>query len=112
MKYRRGDCVYIIPRTRMNPEPETGYPAILLTDGDIYANRRVNCVLVTRFPRDLCSSDVQVDVTGIPSVARCAVIQSMGIDTLGAYIGRCTEEEMNDIDRAVARSLGLVGYGY
>ena len=110
-KYRRGDCVYILPKTRMNPDPACGYPAIILTDGDIYKNRRVNCVLVTRFPRDLCDTDVQVDVTGVPSVARCGVIQSMSLDTLGDFIGRCTDEELYDIERAVAHALGL-HYGF
>ena len=108
--YKRGDVVYSIPGN--GRFGGTGYPVVILSDGDLSFNRRVNAVNLTLFPRDLQSTDVVVEATGTPSVARCGVIQSIPTEWLGDYIGECTEEEMNDISLAVANSLGLKRYGY
>ena len=108
--YKRGDVVYSLPGGgRLGG---TGYPVVIISDGDLSFNKRVNAVNLTLFPRDLRSTDVVVEATGNPSVARCGVIQSIPVDWLGDYIGECTEEEMTDISLAVAHSLGLKKYGY
>ena len=101
---KRGDVYYVIPH---NGRHGAGYPAVILSDGDLNYNKRVNAVQLTLFPRGLLSTDVVVEATGTPSVARCAVIQAIPVEWLGDYIGECTEEELEDISNAVAHSLGL-----
>ena len=107
---KRGDVYYVIPHNGRNGN--TGYPAVILSDGDLNYNKRVNAVQLTLFPRGLLSSDVVVEATGTPSVARCAVLQAIPVEWIGDFIGECTDEEMCDISNAVARSLGLKQYGY
>lgn len=40
----------------------------------------------------------------------CEQINTVSLERLGNYIGRCTAEEMRDIDIAVATALGLKKY--
>lgn len=40
----------------------------------------------------------------------CEQINTVSVERLGSYIGRCTAEEMRDIDIGVATALGLKKY--
>ena len=104
---RRGDCYFVLPNGPMSK----GYPAVILSAGELGNLRRINMVQLSLFPRSLSDTDVVVEVTGTPSVARCEVVQSIKPETLGDFVGCCTEEEMQDIGAAVARGLGLKNYG-
>ena len=110
IKLKRGDVVYSLPHgDRLGGG---GYPVVIMSDGDLSFNRRVNAVQLSLFPRSLLPTDVVVEATGTPSVARCGVIQSLPVEWIGDYIGECTEEELADISNAVAHALGLNKYGY
>lgn len=105
----RGDIFYV---EKMGSKPTgseqwAGRPAIVVSNNT--RNREsdvIEVVYLTGSVKTPLPTHVKV-IAKIPSIAICEQITSVSKSRLGEYIKSCTEKEMQEIDRALAISLGL-----
>ena len=78
-------------------------------EGNRYSET-VQVAYCTTQPKSNLPTHVEILSTGRASTVMCEQINTVSLERLGNYIGRCTAEEMRDIDIAVATALGLKKY--
>lgn len=69
----------------------------------------VEIVYMTTQPKTDLPTHVTVRSTGRVSTVLCEQVYSVSTERIGAYIGQCTEKEMENIDLALMISLQLDG---
>lgn len=107
---RRGDIFYIC---KSEEEPEgseqwAGRPAVVVSNDK--ANQYsdiIEVVYLTGKTKTPLPTHVNV-IAKIPSLALCEQITSVSKKRLGEYVKSCTTKEMQEIDKALAVSLGLL----
>jgi len=106
---RRGDIFYIEKHGwQCGSEQFSGRPGVVVSN-DVN-NRRsgtVEIVYCTTKPKESMPTHVQILSTRSPSTVLCEQITTVSVERLGDYIGRCSEEEMAEIDLALAESIGI-----
>lgn len=107
---RRGDIFYVCKSEEETTGAEqwAGRPAVIVSNDK--ANQYsdiVEVVYLTGKTKTPLPTHVNV-IAKIPSLALCEQITSVSKKRLGEYVKSCTTKEMQEIDRALAVSIGLV----
>ena len=106
---RRGDVYYIFKAgDAPGCEQHAGRPAVVVSND--LNNRHSSVVevvyLTTKDKRPL-PTHVTIHATQTKALVLCEQINSVSVTRLGNFVGRCSEEEMQRIDNALAVSLEL-----
>lgn len=108
MKYaKRGQMYYVRKGKDYMHDRGQGRPAIIVSDARINESTdRVMVIYMTRTDSGR-PAHILVNVCGTPSYAICDNINTIFKDRLENYIGEVTPEEMQNIDKALIKSLDL-----
>ena len=111
MNIKRGDIYWI---EQSNYRPAVGSvqkprrPGIVVSNNANNAfSNTIEIVYLTGKPKKEIPTHCAIVSTGTHSTALCEQIQTISIEQITQYIGRCTDEEMAEIDKCIAISLGL-----
>lgn len=110
MEIRRGD-IYWIEMGECEPVGCIQYgdrPAIIVSNdkNNEYSNV-VEIVYLTKSPKKPYPTHCAIISSKSPSTALCEQIHSVPKENLGNYVGTCTKEEMDNVDRCIMVSLGI-----
>lgn len=106
---KRGEIYFIAHRHTVGSEVAKGRPAIIVSADALNATAEVvEVVFLTTKPKKELPTHVGINATGITSTALCEQVTTVSKALVGDYFGRCTEEEMEGIDRALCASLGIL----
>lgn len=109
MSIKRGDIFYIQKGwATTGSEQYAGRPGIIVSNNE--NNRHSDTVEIV-----YCTTKIKAGLpthttvwsTPYESTVLCEQVTTVSVDRLGDYIGRCTEDEMREIDQCVMTSLGL-----
>lgn len=104
----RGDVFYITKTPTYGAETEAGRPAVVVSNDVNNCNSNVmEVVYLTTKYKTPQSTHVTITTTGVTSTVLCEQITSVDISRFSDYIGRCSDEDMADIDNALRHSLAL-----
>ena len=104
----RGDVFYITKTPTYGAETEAGRPAIVVSNDVNNCNSNVmEVVYLTTKYKTPQPTHVTITTTGVTSTVLCEQITSVDISRFSDYIGRCSDEDMADIDNALRCSLAL-----
>lgn len=111
MSIRRGD-IYWIEQSKYRPTvgsvQKPGRPGIVVSnDANNTCSLTLEIVYLTGKPKKCLPTHCAINSSPRPSIALCEQIQTISDEQLRDYIGHCTDEEMEEIDRCIAISLGL-----
>lgn len=107
---KRGDIYYIAHRYTVGSEMAKGRPAVIVSADALNDTAEVvEVVFLTTKPKKEMPTHVGINSTRLPSTACCEQITTVSKELVGDYFGRCTEEEMAEINRALRRSLDICG---
>ena len=112
---KRGE-IYYISRSVSNPpvgsEQIPGRPGVIVSNDTFNrASSTVQVVyLTTRIKAEL-ESHVDIESAAKPSTALCEQLYTVDKGRVGSYVGKCTDEEMEGIDKAIIYALGLPVHG-
>lgn len=111
MNVKRGDIYWITsnphrPTTGSVQKP--GRPGIIVSnDANNACAYTFEVVYLTGKPKKELPTHCTINSAQRTSIALCEQIQTVSDEQLREYIGHCTDEEMKQIDRGIAISLGL-----
>ena len=108
---KRGQ-IYYIENSRTNSpvdsEQFSGRPAIIVSnDKNNKFSDVVEVIYLTTQPKSDLPTHVRVCSTNRISTALCEQITSVSVSRIGDYIASCSDQEMLNIDVALAISLGI-----
>ena len=111
MNVKRGD-IYWITKNPYRPTSgsvqEPGRPGIIVSnDANNACAHTLEIVYLTGSPKKELPTHCTINSALMISTAMCEQIQTVSDEQIGKYIGRCTKEELKQIDRCLAISLGL-----
>lgn len=106
----RGDIFYVLP-TDDKPcgsEQISGRPGIIVSnDKNNRHSTVVEVVYLTKQDKKPLPTHINVMSRGIRSTALCEQIDSISIDRLSNKIGHISDDEMNELNKALMTSLSL-----
>lgn len=107
---QRGEIYYVekLDTENMGSEQRANRPAIIVSNN--LCNKHspvVEIVYLTTQPKREMPTHVPINSAKYPGTALCEQIHSVAVERLGDYVGRCTRDEMAQIDEALCASLGL-----
>lgn len=106
-KITRGDIFYVNKGDNNGSEQKAGRPALIVSNdlNNKYSTTVEVVYLTTKKKHPL---PTHVEVRGrVPSIVLCEQITTVDKKRLGAFVRCCTRDEMEEIDKALAVSLGL-----
>ena len=105
---KRGDIYYVYPVDFNGSEQGGGRPAIVVSNdiGNHYAPI-VSVVFLTTQKKKNLPTHAAIKSSARDSIALCEQVSTVSKERLGAYIAACSNDEMQEVDRAVAIALGL-----
>lgn len=105
----RGDIFYVESDYQtVGSEQRAGRPAIIVSNDTANKNSPVvEIVYLTTQDKNDQPTHVEIRSSTKPSTALCEQIDSVSKTRLGDYMATCTQNEMMNIDIALAISLGL-----
>lgn len=105
---KRGEIYYIHHRHTVGKEIAKGRPAIIVSI-DVLNNTSevVEVVFLTTQPKKNLPTHVLIKATGTTSTALCEQVNTVSKTLVGTYFGKCTAEEMKQVDAALRSSLGI-----
>lgn len=111
MGIKRGD-IYWIELGKYRPAvgsvQKPGRPAIIVSnDTNNARSLTFEVVYLTGKPKKALPTHCTIRSATHPSTALCEQVTTVSKEQLRDYTGHCTEEEMAEIDRCIAISLGL-----
>lgn len=108
LKIRRGDIFYVRKGWVTGSEQQSGRPGVIVSNEEnnkhsttvevVYCTTRIKAELPTH---------TTILSTPYESTVLCEQVTTVSVDRLGDYVGRCTEQEMKEIDLCMMVSLGL-----
>ena len=110
MVIRRGEIYHIGKSFNSNivgSEQEADRPAIIVSNN--LGNEHSSCVEIvylTSQPKKPMPTHVAIDCK-VPSTALCKQVYTVSKERIKEYIKRCSDEEMEQIDKALMISLGI-----
>lgn len=110
---KRGDIYYIERYNSDNTGSEQwpGRPAIIVSNDRNNANSTVlEVVYLTTQPKHDLPTHVTIRSADRESIALCEQVTPVALERFGTYKGHVTGKEMENIDIALAISLGLTAY--
>lgn len=107
---KRGDIYYIASNnTEVGNEQQSGRPAIIVSNDK--CNEFSGVVEIVYLTAQSGKKDlpthVQIDSAPKRSIALCEQVNSVSVQRIGDYAGRCSADEIEKIDKALAISLGI-----
>ena len=106
--YKRGEIYYVANCETYGNEQFSGRPGIIVSvDGTGERYGVVEVVYLTTKPKMKLSTHVPINSSKYPSTALCEQITTVSINRLGDRFGQCTDEEMRQVDAALAESVGI-----
>lgn len=111
-KFKRGEVYYISKDFTHGAEIAKGRPAVIISN-DVLNTKlsTIEVVFLTTRVKPISQAYTTVRSTGLISTVVCDQITTIDKNRVGEYIGRCTPEEMQKVDKAVLYSVGLENYG-
>lgn len=105
---KRGDIYFVVGGAAVGSEQTANRPAVVVSNdiGNKFAPIVEVVYLTTRKKAGL-PTHVFIGSAPKPSIALCEQIVTVSKDRLQRRIGRITAEEMNKIDKALGKSLGI-----
>lgn len=108
---KRGEIYYVERSSSVSAsgsEMYAGRPAIIVSNEKNNANSSVfEVVYLTTQPKQDLPTHVSIRSAKRNSIALCEQVTSVSEERIGDYIGVCTDTEMQQIDIALAISLGI-----
>lgn len=108
---KRGEIYYVERSSSVSTsgsEMYAGRPAIIVSNEKNNANSSVfEVVYLTTQPKQDLPTHVSIRSAKRNSIALCGQVTSVSEERIGDYIGVCTDFEMQQIDIALAISLGI-----
>lgn len=111
MSIKRGD-IYWIEQSKYRPAvgsvQNPGRPGIVVSnDANNACSPTLEVVYLTGKPKKDLPTHCTIRSAKITSIALCEQVTTVSVEQLEDYVGHCTEEEMAEVDRCIAISLGL-----
>ena len=111
MKIRRGD-IYWIEQSKYRPTVGSmqtpGRPGIVVSnDANNNCSLTFEIVYLTGKPKKDLPTHCTIKSSVKPSIALCEQVTTVSDEQIREYVGTCTPEEMKEVDRCIAISLGL-----
>ena len=104
----RGEIYYIIKSETIGSEQETGRPAVVVSSNANNQNAATyEVVYLTTREKIPIPTHTKITATGVTSTVLCEQISTVARERLGNYIGTCTPEEVEAIDKCLIASLAL-----
>lgn len=108
-RIERGDIFYI---DRAGPtfgcEQRSGRPGVIVSSEENNKHSQtVEIVYCTTKEKPSLPTHTVILGTPYESTVLCEQVTTVSVDRLGNYIGKCTEQEMREIDLCIMVSLGL-----
>lgn len=105
----RGDIFYVDNNGyTVGSEQYGARPAVVISNNECNKHSEVvEVVFCTTAYKTELPTHVEICSTPYPSTVLCEQITSVSVERLGAYIGVCSDEEIQRIDSAIMISLGL-----
>ena len=108
----RGEIYYVSIAPQTGCEIQAGRPAIIVSNHRSNATSDVlEVVYLTTRPKKDLPTHVRITSTGRDSTALCEQISSVSRSRFGNYVGYCSDEEMQLLERALMISLGIADLG-
>lgn len=111
MSIKRGDIFWITKnpyRPTSGSVQEPGRPGIIVSnDANNACALTFEIVYLTCKPKKDLPTHCAINSVPKPGLALCEQVTTISNEQLRDYIGHCTDEEMKQIDRCIAISLGL-----
>ena len=109
-EYHRGEIFFINEGESSGSEQGGARPGIIVSNdiGNKHAPI-VEVVYLTSREKKLMPKHVRIKSSPIPSIALCEQIETVYKKRIGKYLAKATMDEMKQIDKALAVSIGLGG---
>jgi mRNA interferase MazF len=111
MNVKRGDIYWITAnpyRSTIGSVQKPARPAIIVSnDANNACAYTLEVVYLTSKPKKPLPTHCTITSAEKTSIALCEQVQTVSNEQIGDYVGHCTDEEMEQIDRCIAISLGL-----
>ena len=111
MMIKRGDIYWITSnpyRTTTGSVQKPGRPGIIVSnDANNACSLTYEIVYLTGKPKKDLPTHCTINSVPKPGLALCEQVTTISNEQIGDYIGHCTAEEMEQVDRCIAISLGL-----
>lgn len=109
-EYHRGEIFFINEGESSGSEQGGARPGIIVSNdvGNKHAPI-VEVVYLTSREKKLMPTHVRIKSSPIPSIALCEQIETVYKKRIGKYLAKATTNEMKQIDKALAVSIGLGG---
>lgn len=108
MEIKRGDIFYVNRSETIGSEQRSGRPAIIVSNPVCNEHSPVvEVVYLTSQNKKHLPTHVRIESAGRRSIALCEQITTVDVTRLGDYKGHLTDEEMEQVDAALLRSLGI-----
>ena len=108
---KRGEIYYVFRFSideAVGSEQAAGRPAIIVSNDVNNENSSVfEIVYLTTKEKPYQPTHVKIRASGRESTALCEQIHSVSAQKIGSYYGCCSEDEMAEIDKALAISIGI-----
>lgn len=109
-EYHRGEIFFINEGESSGSEQGGARPGIIVSnDGGNKHAPIVEVVYLTSREKKLMPTHVRIKSSPIPSIALCEQIETVYKKRIGKYLAKATMDEMKQIDKALAVSIGLGG---
>ena len=108
MGINRGDVFYVNRSETIGSEQRSGRPAIIVSNPECNEHSPVvEVVYLTCQYKKPMPTHVRIESIGRRSTALCEQITSVDVSRLGDYKGHLTDGEMEQVDMALMKSLGI-----
>lgn len=110
-EYHRGEIFFINEGESSGSEQGGGARPGIIVSNDV-GNKHapiVEVVYLTSREKKLMPTHVRIKSSPIPSIALCEQIETVYKKRIGKYLAKATMDEMKQIDKALAVSIGLGG---
>lgn len=112
MKIKRGDIFWIGKssyRPAVGSMQKPGRPGIIVSnDANNDCAYTLEIVYLTSKPKKDLPTHCTITSVPKPGTALCEQVTTVSDEQICEYIGHCTDEEMKQVDRCIAISLGLL----
>jgi len=108
MALQRGQIVYVCIGEGVGHEQRGGRPGLIVSDDAL--NSTSPCVTVcwiTTAEKTTLPSHVPIDCLREPSTVLCETVTTIDVRRTRNIITKLSEEDMNRVDEALARAIGL-----
>lgn len=111
MSIKRGD-IFWIEQSKYRPAvgsvQKPGLPGIVVSnDANNACSPTLEIVYLTGKPKKDLPTHCAINSAPKPGVALCEQVTAVSSEQIREYVGTCTKEEMEQIDRCITISLGL-----